>query len=281
MSEYKQIHIPANNPVRQSGAGKGAVQLQDNRNKAASNKSIIQKVSVENVNQKNTSYNSDKFHLPSTVAQLVSVNIIRDVEEGSSVSSELLKTAIDTMKKIVEDAEAAKGKANSGKEHQRLTEILEEKELKGKLPTSSNSTFGLGGSNYFGNTPFTTTQGTEKFGKAVASLPNIGKTEHLGARDTGTHDEIHQITAYPGLQALTSSQGHCFFCYGTIHDRGYEHGELRKTTVWPQNWQHDYLGFKLKKTSEKTIDEKFSKDPVIKITSNTKGVAYYIVSKAG
>jgi hypothetical protein len=33
MSEYKKIHQPANNPDQQSGAGKGAVQLQDNRAK--------------------------------------------------------------------------------------------------------------------------------------------------------------------------------------------------------------------------------------------------------
>ncbi|HEY8919286.1 MAG TPA: hypothetical protein VIM87_22750, partial [Chitinophaga sp.] len=143
MNEYEKIQKSANNPDRQLAAGKRAVQLQDNRHK-----SVIQKVSVENVDQKGTSYNTNQLHLPSAVAQLASVNIIRDVEEGSSVSSELLKTAVDTMKKIVEDAEAAEGKANSGTEHQRLKDILEEKELKDKLPKSSNATYGLGGSNY-------------------------------------------------------------------------------------------------------------------------------------
>lgn len=239
---------------------------------------VLQKVAVETV----TPDHVEPAKLPASqaVSQCVSVGILKKIPEGSKVSEELLQTAINEMQRIVEVAEQAEGKENSGTEHKRLQGILANSELQKNLPGSSNTTYGLGGSNYFGNTPFTTTQGPEHFGEAVSGVTGIGKTEHLGNRETGKHDEIHQITHYPGLQALASTQGHCFFCYGTIHGRGYQHGALRDTDPWPQDWQHDYLGFKLKKTSQTAESIAHFYDPAIKITSDTKGTRYYFVSVA-
>lgn len=183
------------------------------------------------------------------------------------------------MKKIVESAEQSKAEGEekfSGEEHKRLLGILKNEDVKETLPKTSNSTYGLGGSNYFGTTPFTTTQGTQKFGQAVSGIEGIGKTEHLGNRESGFHDEMHQISTYPGLQALVSSQGHCFFCYGTIHNRGYQHGALRPDP-WPQMWTHDYMGFTIKLTNEYFQGDKNS--PVILIESEKYGSRYYFVRK--
>jgi hypothetical protein len=293
------------------------MQLQDNRPK-----SVVQKMQIKEIANKQS-----KSHLPgSTLSTVQRVKIekvtpesesilssgnsslaiqlagVTQIRGGAAISTHLLQTAIQTMTKIVSDAEQAvdeekKEKAkieedkkkgidgpkypmHSGKEHQRLTEILTNGALQSTMPKTSNSTFGLGGSNYFGNTPFTTTQGSSTFSAAVSNLPGIGKVEDLGNRKTGLHDEMYHITEYPGLQALASSQGHCLFCYGTIHGRGYQHGSLRDSP-WPQQWHHDFEGFGLKLTNKSMDTIGFADNPVIKIKSDVFGERYYFVTNVG
>ena len=209
---------------------------------------------------------------------------VTEYKSGTAISDHLLKTAIEEMTKIVEKAESAKkeegkGVSHGGDEYARLEKMLKREDVKKMLPSSSNSTFGLGGSNYFGDTPFTTTQGPSAFDNGIKGIPDVGTVEHLGNRNTGLHDEMYHITEYPGLQALASSQGHCFFCYGVIHDRGYEHGSLRESP-WPTMWKHDYLGFGLKQTAASSVTIGLQDNPVIKIESDSFGTRYYYVTKA-
>jgi hypothetical protein len=238
---------------------------------------VVQKVAVERFNLRESTNRSTALDASSQVIQAAEVAVHRKINQGSLVSEELLQTAIETIKEIVEQVEKSGGAANSGAEHERLLKIIEDEKVQSQLPDSSNATFGLGGSNYL--KPFTTTQGSAEFGAAVSSHSNSGSTEHLGARDTGMHDEMLHISQYPGLEALASSQGHCFFCFGTIHGRGYQHGALRNAP-WPQDWRHDFLGFKLKQTSQHSASIEHAFDPVIKITAEGAGTRYYFVSKA-
>jgi hypothetical protein len=217
---------------------------------------------------------NENLHLQSRgPLQMVTVTNVRG---GTRISPSLLQTAINYVTEAVRHAEEQEGKESSGDEHKRLKGLLADEAT--SKPKSSRETFGLGGSQYFKGHPFTTTQGTQEFGQSVSIVPNVGITEHLGNRPTGVHDEIHQITEYPGLQALASTQGHCIFCYGTIHGRGYQHGEMR-SDPFPQNWIHDYAGFGLKVTSANYNDTiEYADCPVIKIES-TFGTRYYFVTK--
>lgn len=238
---------------------------------------VVQKVAVERVNLRQSMDRPAAIDASSQVIQAAEVTVHRHIDQNSQVSEELLQTAIEAVKEIVEQVEKSGGAENSGPEHQRLAKMLDDEKIKSQLPNTSNATFGLGGSNYL--TPFTTTQGSAEFGTAVSSHSTSGSTQHLGARETGIHDEMHHISEYPGLEALASSQGHCFFCFGTIHGRGYQHGAIRNAP-WPQDWRHDYLGFKLKQTSQNPDSIEHAYDPVIKITAEGHGTRYYFVSKA-
>ena len=236
------------------------------RRKAAS--LVSQRVEVSTARQGNEHLQA----LSSDPLQMVTVTTVRP---GTRISQKLLEEAIKYVTTAVQHAEDQEGKKSSGEEHKRLTSLLANEAT--TKPKSNRETFGLGGSQYFPGHPFTTTQGTQEFGASVATIADVGSTEHLGKRPTGLHDEMHQITQYPGLQALASTQGHCIFCYGTIHGRGYQHGEIREDP-FPQNWIHDYAGFGLKESSAKMDSIEYSDCPVIKIES-TFGTKYYYVSK--
>ncbi|MBF9221101.1 DUF4157 domain-containing protein [Hymenobacter sp. BT662] len=217
------------------------------------------------------------------VVQAARVSIAR---AGNAIDDDLLATAIEEMREIVEAAEAHNGAAQSGEEYKRLQALLQHQTVANTLPQTSNGTFGLGGSNYFGTTPFTSTQGSADFSGAVSALPESGSTEALGNRKTAQHDEMLHITKFPGLQALASSQGHCLFCYGTIHKRGYQHGTLRgyeggklSGNPWPQDWKHDYLGFTLKLTSARMDTIGYETAPVILIQSDSFGERRYFVTR--
>ena len=81
------------------------------------------------------------------------------------------------------------------------------------------------------------------------------------------------------MQALASSQPHCMFCFGTIHARGYQHGDLRESP-WPQQWEHDFEGFVLTRAAQ--IGEKrigFENHAVLKVTTtlgSAKPAMYYV-----
>lgn len=208
------------------------------------------------------------------VVQAYGVGIRRRPDGESSVSEEFLATVITEIERILEAVEITEGEGVSGEEHQRLTSILGEQAVRGTLPKSSAGTYGLGGSNYVG--PFTTTQGTKNFSDAVSAVEAAGQTEYLKQRPVGIHDEMHHISHFPGLQALASSQAHCFFCFGAVESRGYQHGNIREQP-WPKMWRHDYLGFQLTQTSEDLLGN--AHDPAISITSDIFGTRYYFVSR--
>jgi hypothetical protein len=222
------------------------------------------------------------------VAQRVAViTEARARQANSSVSARLLIETIAELQTIVSAADDNQGAASdtdvtaigispsevrSRAEFNRLTELLADANVKATLPTDNRNTFGLGGANYVG-TSLTTVQGDANFIEAISSVANGAET--LGARVSKTHDEVHQIINRPGLQALLSTQGHCLFCYGLIHSRGYVHGAMRDNP-WPQNWRHDYKGFVLNKSSA-ALDT-ISNNPILRIDTDNYGTRYYEVS---
>lgn len=205
------------------------------------------------------------------------IQVVRAAGGGSRFFNkpDLLNMVIAEVDRIVNASDTAQGVANPGVEYNRISGLLDDPGVKGTLPKDGRSTYGLGGSNYMGTAPFTSIQGPQNFATAIAAQSG-GTTEELGNRSNKIHDEVHQITEYPGLQALKSTQGHCFFCYGLIHLRGYQHGPMRDKDPWPQNWKHDYMNFTLNQSSSNL--DYVSTNPIIKIDTQNYGTRYYEVS---
>ena len=245
----------------------------------------VQRVSIKKV--RNGSDIDAGIRTSSSPIQAVRIGVAK----RGDADDEFLQSVIEEMTKIVGDAEAGNKAPNSGKEHKRLEEILASDELRSSGPSSTRGTYGIGGSHYIPEAPpITTTQGPSSFGDAVRSAPGSGTVDHLGPRPTGLHDEIFHITHKPGLQALASTQGHCFFCYGLIHGRGYEHGPMRSGNMWPQNWEPDSATFSLKiasssaggssssSSSSSGHSPEHANDAIIHIQSGF-GERYYYVKK--
>ena len=178
------------------------------------------------------------------------------------------------LKNMLDAAEAAGGGSldRSG-QLKVLQDLLAKPEVQ-KLNPGSRETYGLSGADFFGGSQVLIAQGGEQWTQAVeGQVPNAQFLD-LSQRSTGVHDEVQHVTAYPGVQALMSTQNHCLFCYGLLAMRGYDHGPLRDQP-WPSKWKHDYLQFTLDITNANM--DAITTNPIIKIVCNW-GTRYYVVS---
>lgn len=182
---------------------------------------------------------------------------------------------------IVTAAETKGGVERSGPMLTQLTSLFSNEQVQKQFP-SSRGTFGVSGSSYIEGAQLFGVQGSQEFVKAiesnVATQPGQEKTTSsimdLGNRPTGKHDEMHQISALPGTQAILSTQDNCIFCYGVLEMRGYEHGPLRQK-LWPSDWKHDYMGFKLKLTNKQM--NAIEQHPIVSISAFGKTRYYFVI----
>lgn len=184
---------------------------------------------------------------------------------------------LDELQTILAAAEAGDGAERDGDELKKLRAILKEATVAETVP-DSKETFGLSGASFFADSHALATQGSEGFITAVRASQPAATHLDVGKRDTGVHDEVAHITEHPGVTALLSTQAHCLFCYGLIHGRGYQHGEMR-TSPWPQLWEHDYLDFRLAQTSPRM--DAISTHPIVELSCRIRGrkwTAYYVVT---
>lgn len=261
----------AHQPVQFSGHTGGSFRIADRRPQAA-----VQRQQVMGISPRVHRVQTEPLpaYAGDPPVQRVTLKRIQDPGHKSPFNESTVQQIENEVYAIVASAEQGKGEEHDmGISLSRLKELLKQKEVQKTFPKDSRGTYGLGGSNYLSS--FTTVQGSPQFLEAITGNSN-GKVEDLGSRSSGFHDEMHQISEYPGLHALLSTQGHCLFCYGLIHQRGYEHGTIRDNP-WPQVWTHDYKGFTLRLVGEKSFYE-FPSDPIILIKTKYWGDRYYRIT---
>jgi hypothetical protein len=121
--------------------------------------------------------------------------------------------------------------------------------LGGIGPTSSQSTYAIGGS-YFERTapnggPTWKIIGPSASVGSQQYHQSVNATEWLGARPSGLHGEMALICEKGNdIQWTYATQDNCLFCHGYLHLNNIQHQALR-TNVWPQQWHHPQAMFRL------------------------------------